>query len=111
MKTQKLIEEQKAQEGVEEKEFEQLVTEMKQLGLTHSSQVSNYIVRNQLGYKYKNISGVLEMVLNGTTWKFKGGFPPRIYARLCQELDLDNEGTRAKPGKFESFKELMDKNL
>ena len=124
VKRQRLIDEQnalrKAQEEVEEKEFEQLVVEEKEfeqlvsemapLGFTESAQVSAYIVRNKLGYKYKNISGILEMELNGNTWNFKGGFPPRIYARLCQELGLGNRETQAKPGKFESFKELADKH-
>tara|TARA_R100001143_G_scaffold62974_1_gene67939 strand:- start:28874 stop:29605 length:732 start_codon:yes stop_codon:yes gene_type:complete len=93
----------KAKDEVEEKEFQELVAEIKNLGFTQTSQVSNYIVTNQLGYKYPRISGVLQMGLNGTVWDFSGGFPPRIYARLCEELDLSNNGTRAKPIAFESF--------
>ncbi len=107
---QRLIDEQNAKEEIEEEEFEQLVSEMAPLGFTESAQVSAYIVRNKLGYKYKNISGILEMELGGNTWNFKGGFPPKIYARLCQELGLSNRATQAKPGKFESFKELSDKH-
>jgi cold shock CspA family protein len=99
----------RAQEEIEEKEFQDLVAEMKQIGYTHSSQVSNYIVSNRLGYKYRNISGVLQMELNGTIWNFKGGFPPNIYARLCNELDLSNEGTKAKPIAFESFDSIEER--
>lgn len=97
------IETKKAQEAIEEREFEALVDEMKQMNFSHSSQVSNYIVTRRLGLKYRNISGVLQMELNGTIWDFKGGFPPKIYARLCDALELSNEGTRARPVAFESF--------
>jgi len=110
-KRQKQVEYQKIQEEIYEKEFGQLVAEIKPLGFIYSSEASKYIVNNQLGYKYKTISGHLEMELDGVTWNFKGGFPPKIYARLCQELGLCHKNTRAKPKKFESFKELMDKNL
>lgn len=103
---QKRIGERKIQEEIEKKEFELLVAEMKPLGITHSNQVSWYIVNNRLGYKYKNISGILTMEQNGTSWNFKGGFPPMIYARLCEELGLSNQGTRAKPVDFTPFKDL-----
>ena len=68
---------------------------MKKMAFSHSSQVSNYMVARSLGLKYRRISGVLQMELNGTVWDFKGGFLPNIYARLCDELDLSNAGTRA----------------
>lgn len=93
----------RAKEQIEEDEFQNLVAEIMKFGFTHSSQVSNYIVSNRLGFKYKNISGILQMELDGTTWNFKGGFPPKIYARLCEELGLSNHGTRARAVAFESF--------
>jgi hypothetical protein len=92
-----------AQEQIKEDEFQNLVAEMTRFRFTHSNQVSNYIVSNHLGYKYKNISGILQMELDDKSWSFKGGFPPKIYARLCKELDLSNNGTRARAVAFESF--------
>ncbi len=100
----------RAQEQLEEDEFQNLVAEMMKFGFTHSSQVSNYIVSNRLGYKYKNISGILQMELDGTTWNFKGGFPPKIYARLCDELGLSNNGTRARAVAFESFGNIEERS-
>jgi hypothetical protein len=100
---QRQLEAKRAQEEIEENEFQGLVAEMKKMAFSHSSQVSNYIVTRRLGLKYRNISGVLQMELNGTVWDFKGGFPPKIYARLCDALDLSNGGTRARPVSFESF--------
>ena len=102
---QKIQDEKRVQENIKEDEFQQLVNEMQPLGFTNSSQVSNYIVKNELGFKYQNISGILEMTKDGTSWDFKGGFPTRIYARLCDELGLGNSGSRAQAGKFTSFKE------
>jgi len=97
------------QEEIEENEFSQLVAEMAPLGLTHSTQVSSYIVKNKLGLKYKNISGIVKMKQEGTEWNFKGGFPPNIYARLCEALDLQNNGTSARVVGFTSFKDLQNR--
>lgn len=98
------------QEQIEEQEFQQLVAEIANFGFTNSSQVSNYIVSNRLGYKYKNISGILQMELDGTTWNFKGGFPPKIYAKLCNELGLSNNGTKARAVAFESFGKIEERS-
>lgn len=70
---QKIQDEKRVQNGIEENEFQQLVNEMQPLGFINSSQVSNYIVRKKLGLKYQNISGILEMTKDGTSWDFKGG--------------------------------------
>ena len=102
----KLIEEQKIQKEIEYREFKELITEMASLGFTHSKELSDYIIRNQLGYKYKNISGVLEMEKDGYRWDFNGGFPEKIYAQICSELNLRNEGSNAKVVNFNSFKKL-----
>lgn len=91
---------------IENNEFQQLIAEMKPLAFTHSSQVSSYIMRNKLGLKYKHISGVVTMEKDGNTWDFKGGFPPKIYAQICSELDLDNNCSNAKVVGFNSFNKL-----
>ena len=96
-----------AKEKAEQEEFDQLVQEMSVLGFTHSRQVSAYIVRNKLGHKYKHISGMLEMEMNGNVWNFNGGFPPKIYARLCEEIGLGNQGSTAVPGKFTPYKDIL----
>ena len=92
---------------VEETEFRLLVEEIKPLQFTHSKQVSSYIMRNRLGDKYKNISGVVKMEMEGNTWNFNGGFPPKIYAKLCEELGLSSQGTRARVVSFDSFKAFI----
>jgi cold shock CspA family protein len=91
---------------IENKEFQQLIAEMKPLAFTHSSQVSSYIMRNKLGLKYKHISGVVTMEKDGNTWDFKGGFPPNIYAQICSALDLANNGSYARVVGFNSFNKL-----
>lgn len=97
-----------AQKRTEEEEFRQLVIEMSAMKFKCSSKVSEYIVRNRLGYKYKHISGILQMELNGNVWDFDGGFPPNIYARLCRALGLRNKGSRAVPGKFTPYKNIFE---
>jgi hypothetical protein len=99
----------KSQEEMEDQEFELLVAELQSEGFTQSSQVSSYIIQNKLGNKYQNISGVLEMKNSSSTWKFKGGFPPKIYAMVCERLNLGNKGTDSKVTKFTSFKDLKNR--
>ena len=104
---QAIRDQEEAQERIEEEEFSQLVAEMAALNYTRSNQVSAYIVRNKLGFKYKNISGLLEMELEGRRWNFNGGFPPHIYARLCDALGLGNQGSRATPVAFTPYKDII----
>lgn len=91
-----------------ENEYKQIIEEMKPLGFTHSKEVSYYIIENKLGEKYKNISGVIKMEKEGNSWNFKGGFPPKVYKRICEDLDLENEGSNAKAIGFESYSNLYD---
>jgi hypothetical protein len=104
---QAIAEQKAAQEGVEEEEFRQLVEEISALRFTQSKQVSAYIVSNRLGHKYKHISGILQMELGGEVWNFNGGFPPNIYARLCDALGLGNQGSRAVPLAFTPYKDII----
>jgi cold shock CspA family protein len=105
-KLEEIANQQAAQEIAEKEEFRQLVAEMSALGFTHSKQVSAYIVRHRLGYKYQHISGILQMEMEGNVWNFNGGFPPKVYARLCEELKLGNQGSRAKPVAFTSYRDI-----
>jgi hypothetical protein len=91
----------------EEREFNELLSEVKALGFTHSNQVSAYIVRHKLGYKYKHISGVLQMESAGDTWNFNGGFPPHVYARLCKSLGLRKNCSDARPASFTAYKDIL----
>lgn len=98
--------EQERQDKIRYEEFQLLVAEIKPKGFTMSWQVSNYIIKNRLGDKYKHISGILVMESEGSTWKFNGGFPPDIYAKLCQEIGLGNKGTNSRVVGFTAFKDL-----
>jgi cold shock CspA family protein len=100
----------KQQENIENTEFELLVAEMKSMGFTKSAEVSNYIIEKRLGDKYQNISGILEMMNEHSSWKFNGGFPPKIYRKLCENLNLGNNETDSRVVGFTSFKSL-NKNL
>jgi hypothetical protein len=88
---------------IEQKEFDELVAELKPLGFRHSSLVSNYIKRNKLGNKYRHISGILHMERDGESWTYFGGIRPKYFARLCDELGLSNKRSGAVPIAFESF--------
>ena len=92
----------------EEREFFQLVAEISPLGFTTTKEVSAYIVNNNLGLKYKHISGVVTMEGDGREWDYRGGFPGRIYARLCDKLGLRNQRSQAKLKSFIPFKDIVD---
>jgi hypothetical protein len=87
-------------------ELYQLLTEVRPLNFTRSKQLSAYIVKYCLGYQYQQISGILRMREAGTEWDFHGGFPPRIYAIVCEELKLSNQGTPAIAVEFTPFKDI-----
>jgi hypothetical protein len=91
---------------LEADELHQLLLEMRPLNFTRSRELSAYIVKQQLGYKYPNISGIVRMEEAGTQWDFHGGFPPDIYKVICKELELNNQGTDARAIKFTPFKNI-----
>ena len=84
-------------------ELHRLLLEVRPRNFRCSKQLSQYIVDNQLGYKYPNISGIVRMEESGTQWDFHGGFPTDIYRMICQELSLNNQGTSARAVGFTSF--------
>ena len=88
-------------------ELYNLLEKVRPLKFARSKQLSDYIVRNSLGYKYPNIAGIVRMEDGGTEWNFNGGFPPKIYAIICDELALGNQGTRARVVGFESYKQMQ----
>ena len=94
------------QEHLEEQEYSRLITKMRPLGYSSSSEVSRYIRRNRLGDKYPNISGMLEIEASEESWVFDGGISPRYYARLCNDLGLGNEGSGARARRFTSYRSL-----
>ena len=91
---------------LEDAEFRELLEEVSAKGFTESRQVSHYIIANKLGSKYRHISGVLEMERGDDAWKYRGGFPPHIYARLCDVLGLNQKTSDAKVAGFKSFRDL-----
>jgi len=96
-------------ENLINQEFELLVDEIKSKGFIRSAEVSKYIIKKNLANKYQNISGVLVMSNSKATWKFIGGFPPDIYAKLCARLNLSNNGSDSKVVDFTPFKDLNSK--
>ena len=95
---------------VRAEELLQLLAEMYPLNFKESSDLSKYILKHKLGYKYPNISGIVRMKEEDTEWNFLGGFPPDIYKIVCEELNLSNRGTSARAVKFTPFKDINETN-
>lgn len=87
-----------------------LLKELRPLKFKYSNQLSAYIVKNQLGYRYPNISGIVTMNNGDTAWEFTGAFHKDVYKIICQELGLKNQGTSAIATDFESFQEISSRN-
>jgi cold shock CspA family protein len=102
----RLLQKYKLKSKAEADELAQLLAEMRPLNFTYSKELSAYIVENQLGYRYPNISGIVRMKETDIEWNFHGGFPPAIYKIICDELNLSNQGTTARPVKFTPFKDI-----
>lgn len=95
------------EEIVSEFEFNQMLKEFENKDFSLSSQVSKYIIYNNIGKKYQYISGNLQMMRGNnhdSVWNFKGGIAPQYFARLCQELGLGTKETNARVVSFKSFK-------
>ena len=88
-----------------EKQIEELVAFFKPMRFSKSSQLSNYIVKHQLGYKYPDLCGYLELSNDYDTWEFEGAIAPNYYAEICYRLELDNENSDSIPQSFESYRE------
>ena len=91
-----------------EKQIEELVAFFKPMHFRKSSQLSNYIADNQLGYKYPDLSGYLELTNGDETWEFEGAIHPKYYAEVCYRLGLDNENSDSIPQSFESFRNRIN---
>lgn len=94
--------------SVKSEELSLLLEEMIEKNFTISSELSNYITSNKLGYKYPNIAGIVTMSDNEREWDFNGGFPPDIYRIICKELNLTDKGTSARAVGFKSYQESKD---
>ena len=88
---------------IEKSELFNLLQEVMDAGFTQSYELSRYIVKEQLGYKYPNISGIITMKNSGDCWDFKGGFPPKVYGIICSILGLTSKRTQSRVIKFQSF--------
>ena len=86
-------EEQRRENELKEAEYKALLEEVRPLGFTKSSQVSNYIREHNLKQKYGRISGYLEMNRLFDNWIFDGGINPEYYKRLCIDLGLENNNS------------------
>ena len=91
---------------LEAAELHQLLEEMRPLNFIYSKDLSKYIVKYQLGYRYPHISGIVKMEESDTQWELHGGFPKDIYRIICRELNLTDQGTNARAIKFTPFKDV-----
>ena len=94
--------------SVKSEELSSLLEEMIEKNFTLSSELSNYLTSNKLGYKYPNIAGIVTMSDNEREWDFDGGFPKDIYRIICTELNLTDRGTSARAVRFRSYQESRD---
>ncbi|MDY4873939.1 MAG: hypothetical protein SO133_03665 [Alloprevotella sp.] len=88
-----------------EEQIEELVAFFKSMRFKKSKELSNYIVKHQLGYKYPDLCGYLELSNGYDTWEFEGAIAPNYYADICLRLGLDNENSKSTPQGFESYRE------
>lgn len=88
---------------IDSAELAALIAEVKEKNFSFSSDLSNYIINNNLRQKYKNISGIVTMRKNTDEWDFPGGFPKEIYRIICQELNLEDNGTSARAVGFRNY--------
>ena len=87
----------------QEDEIEKLVRFFRRINFTNSSQISNYIVKHNLGNEYPHIAGHLGLKNGDSEWTFEGGIAPKYYREICERLDLGNNGSKAEVIDFTSY--------
>ncbi|MGL6258795.1 hypothetical protein [Vibrio sp. WXL210] len=97
-----------ANEGNKQRhEFDDLVAYCKQFSFTHSAQVSQQIKREKLGARFPTLSGHITMTDGRDDWDFDGGISPVWYRRLCEALNLNNNGSRSWVKKFDPYQNQL----
>ena len=76
-------------------ELRRLVADLGPLNFKRSVDLSRYIVRHKLGYRYPIISGIVDMTDGTSKWKFDGGFSPDMFAIVCDALGVEDQGTHS----------------
>lgn len=71
-----------------------------------SVDVSRYIEKNKLGYKYDLIAGELTIKKAQHQWVLNGGIAPKYYGILCEVLGLADQNTDSKAESFASYRDL-----
>lgn len=85
------------------REFWALVRECRDLGFTESSEVTEYIMANNLGERYQHIAGDLYLSNSRGSWTYPGGISPEYYGKLCRELNLHSQASHARLDDFRPF--------
>lgn len=83
-----------------EREYHALLDEIIENDISSASELARYIRDNDLGYKYRKISGTVTMGNGNHSWDFENGIKPEYYARLCSDLGF---GRRRKGCWAEGF--------
>lgn len=91
---------------VEINEFWCLVKECLEKEFKTSKEVTNYILKNKLGFKYRHIAGKLTFRRGNDSWIYEGGISPEYYGKLCRELNLGNKASDARVERFRSYAQL-----
>lgn len=91
---------------VEINEFWCLVKECIEKELKSSKEVTDYILKNKLGFKYRHIAGQLTFRRGHDSWIYNGGISPEYYGKLCNELNLGNNNSDVRVERFRSYAQL-----
>ena len=94
---------------IEADELYELLEETRAQNFCESSELSKYIIENNLCHKYENIAGIVRMKRGEDEWDFKGGFSPYIYSIICKHLRLSKRRSSARAVGFTSFKVWLKK--
>lgn len=89
---------------IESKELAYVINICLHQNFRFSNDLSNFIFRNNLGFYFPNICGILYMNDGYHSWKFYAGFSQNIYRILCLELNLLNKRSGASVTRFVPFK-------
>lgn len=86
-----------------EAEYQALLVKLRPLKFTKTSQVSQYIMNHNLKSEFGLISGIARMQNGDSNWNYPGAIHPKFFARLCNDLGLEDNNTESRVVGYSSF--------
>lgn len=89
-------------------ELSDLLKFFKDKNFTHSAQLSDFIVKNNLADRFPNLTGVGLFKKGSDEWNLKGTISPSVYRIICSYLNLQGKDSGSTIHKFTNYESMKN---